>query len=131
VLPYITDNLNFAREMKSLGCKVIMPWGSQIGSGRGLENISKLKTIREKLPNSTLIIDAGIGRISHVCQAMELGYDGILLNSAVAKSDSPEKFSKALALAIEATQLSIKSGLMAQREFATTSTSKIGLPFKK
>ena len=87
VLPYTTDDFKFTKTLESLGCEVIMPWGSQIGSGRGLENPEKLMKIREEMPNLTLIIDAGIGRISHVCQAFEMGYDGILLNTAISKAN--------------------------------------------
>ncbi|MBT6795856.1 thiazole synthase [bacterium] len=131
VLPYTTDNINFAKSLKSLGCKVIMPWGSQIGSGRGLENPEKLLRIREEMPDLTLIIDAGIGRISHVCEAFEIGYDGILLNTAISKAEYPEEFAKALSLSMEAVKRSIKSGLIPRRNFATPSTTTIGIPFKK
>ena len=125
------DNINFAKSLKSLGCKVIMPWGSQIGSGRGLENPEKLLRIREEMPDLTLIIDAGIGRISHVCEAFEIGYDGILLNTAISKAEYPEEFAKALSLSMEAVKRSIKSGLIPRRNFATPSTTTIGIPFKK
>lgn len=131
ILPYTTDDLEFAKAMKSIGCKVIMPWGSQIGSGRGLENPQKLIKIRKAIPDLTLIIDAGIGRISDVCEAFEIGYDGILLNSAISKSNYPEKFAKALKLSIQAVEESLKSGLIPKRNYATPSTSNIGLPFNK
>jgi thiazole synthase len=131
VLPYVTDNLKFAKSMDTLGCKVVMPWGSHIGSGRGLDNLTKLKTIREELPDTTLILDAGIGRISHVCQVIELGFDGILLNSAVVNSESPERFAESLALGMKAVQTSVKAGLMEQRNFAVASTSNKGKPFSK
>jgi len=108
-----------------------MPWGSQIGSGRGLENPEKLIRIREEMPELTLIIDAGIGRISHVCEAFEIGYDGILLNTAISKAEYPEEFAKALSLSMEAVKRSIKSGLIPMRNFATPSTTTIGIPFKK
>ena len=78
-----------------------------------------------------LIIDAGIGRISHICQVMELGFDGVLLNSAVVSSKSPEKFAEALSLGMKAVQTSIKAGPMEQRAFATASTSNKGKPFSK
>ncbi|MBT3475540.1 thiazole synthase [bacterium] len=131
VLPYTTDDINFAKSLKSLGCKVIMPWGSQIGSGRGLENPKKLLKIREEMPDLTLIIDAGIGRISHVCETFEIGYDGILLNTAISKAEYPEEFARALSLSMEAVKKSIKSGLIPKRNFATPSTTTIGIPFKK
>ena len=131
VLPYTTDDFKFAKAMESIGCKVIMPWGSQIGSGRGLENPEKLIKIRQEFPHLTLIVDAGIGRISHVCEAFEIGYDGILLNSAVSKSDYPEEFSRALGLSVEAVERSMRSGLIPKRSYASPSTSSIGIPFKK
>ena len=89
VLPYTTDDFDFVSKLIDVGCKVVMPWGSPIGTGKGLKNIKKLKKIRESFPKTTLIIDAGIGRVSHR-QAIELGYDGILLNSAIARSEKPE-----------------------------------------
>ena len=131
VLPYTTDDFKFTKTLESLGCEVIMPWGSQIGSGRGLENPEKLMKIREEMPNLTLIIDAGIGRISHVCQAFEMGYDGILLNTAISKANYPEEFAHALKLSLEAVTKSISSGLIPKRNFATPSTTMIGIPFKR
>lgn len=131
VLPYATDDFKFAKTLHSLGCKVIMPWGSQIGSGRGLENPEKLLKIRENFPDVTLIIDAGIGRISHVCQAFEIGYDGILLNTAISKASYPEEFARALALSLKAVKKSIDSGLIPKRSFASPSTTTIGIPFKE
>ena len=85
VLPYTTDDFDFVSKLIDVGCKVVMPWGSPIGTGKGLKNIKKLKKIRESFPKTTLIIDAGIGRVS-LRKAIELGYDGILLNSAIARS---------------------------------------------
>ncbi len=131
VLPYTTDDIKFVKAMKSVGCKVIMPWGSQIGSGRGLENPEKLIKIRAEIKDLTLIIDAGIGRISHVCEALEMGYDGVLLNTAISKANYPKKFAKALKLSVDAVETSIESGLIPQRDFATPSTTNIGIPFKK
>ncbi|NSW88212.1 thiazole synthase [bacterium] len=131
VLPYTTDDIKFVKTMKSIGCKVIMPWGSQIGSGRGLENPDKLLKIRNEIEDLTLIIDAGIGRISHVCEAFELGYDGVLLNTAISKANYPKKFAQALKLSIDAAKISIDSGLIPIRNFATASTTNIGMPFKK
>jgi thiazole synthase len=82
VFPYINTDLVVCEKLCEAGCEVIMPWGSYIGSGRGLEHLAGLTVLRKRLPEVTLIVDAGIGRPSHAVQAMELGYDGVLLNTA-------------------------------------------------
>ena len=84
VFPYTTEDLIAAERLMAAGCQVLMPWGAPIGTGRGLANPYALKTLREYFPDVPLIIDAGIGAPSHAAQAMEMGYDGILLNTAVA-----------------------------------------------
>ena len=84
VLPYCTDDLVICQRLYELGCKVIMPWASPIGTGKGLMNPYNLASIRQRLPNATLILDAGIGKPSDACIAMEMGFDGVLLNSAIA-----------------------------------------------
>ncbi|MBD3777607.1 MAG: thiazole synthase, partial [Thiotrichales bacterium] len=81
VLPYCTDDLVIARHLVELGCKVIMPWGSPIGTGKGLLNPYALRAIRDRFPEITLIVDSGIGKPSHAIQAMEMGVDAILLNT--------------------------------------------------
>ncbi len=78
VLPYMTDDLVLAQKLADLGCNTLMPWGSPIGSGRGLMNPYNLKTIRKQFPNLNLIVDAGIGKPSDAILAMELGYNGVL-----------------------------------------------------
>ena len=87
VFPYTTDDLVICQRLVELGCKIVMPWASPIGSGQGLLNPYALRTLRERLPNVRLIVDAGIGRPSDATRAMELGADGILLNSAVAHAE--------------------------------------------
>ena len=130
VMVYCNDDPLMAKRLENSGACAIMPLAAPIGSGLGIQNKINLKIIRSqtKLP---LIVDAGIGRISHVCQVMELGFDGILLNSAVVNSTSPEKFAEALAIGMKAVQTSIKAGPMEQREYATASTSNKGRPFSK
>jgi len=96
VLPYMTDDLVLAQKLADLGCNTLMPWGSPIGSGRGLMNPYNLKTIRKQFPNLNLIVDAGIGKPSDAILAMELGYDGVLLNSSVALAQEPIKMAKSL-----------------------------------
>jgi thiazole synthase len=100
-----------------------------IGSGKGLMNPDNLIAIRKQFPDLKLIIDAGIGKPSHATQAMELGYDGVLLNSAIALAQDPVKMAKAFKYAIEAGRFAYESGTMQKREFASPSTPTVGTPF--
>ena len=129
VFPYTTDDLVVAKRLADVGCKIIMPWGSMIGSGKGLMNPDNLLAIRKQFPDLKLIVDAGIGRPSDATEAMELGYDGILLNSAIALAQDPILMAKAFKYAIEAGHLGYKAGTMQKREFASPSTPTIGTPF--
>ncbi|MBT3281229.1 MAG: thiazole synthase, partial [Campylobacteraceae bacterium] len=129
VFPYTTDDLVVAKRLADVGCKIIMPWGSPIGSGKGLMNPDNLKAIRTQFPDLQLIVDAGIGKPSHATQAMELGYDGVLLNSAIALAQDPVKMADSFRLAIDAGRLGYEAGTMQQREFASPSTPTIGTPF--
>ena len=129
VFPYTTDDLVVAKRLADVGCKIIMPWGSMIGSGKGLMNPDNLTAIRKQFPELKLIIDAGIGKPSHATQAMELGYDGVLLNSAIALAQDPVKMADAFRCAVEAGRLGYESGTMQKREFASPSTPIIGTPF--
>lgn len=129
VLPYCTDDLVICQRLYDLGCEVIMPWGSPIGTGLGLMNAYNLETIRVRLPQATLIVDAGIGRPSDACKAMEMGFDGILLNSAVALADNPVLMAGAFARSIEAGTQAYLAGVMPQRQTANPSTPTLGTPF--
>lgn len=129
VFPYTTDDLVVSQRLVDVGCKILMPWGSPIGSGKGLMNPYNLQAIREKFPNINLIVDAGIGKPSHATQAMELGYDGVLLNSAIALAQEPIDMARAFRYAIEAGRLGHKAVAMQQREFASPSTPVVGTPF--
>lgn len=129
VLPYCTDDLVLCRRLVDCGCNILMPWGSPIGSGLGLLNNHALTTIRERLPNVTLIIDAGIGKPSHATQAMELGFDAVLLNSAVSLAQDPVKMAGAFRDAIHAGRAAYEAGAMPQRNFASPSTPLIDVPF--
>jgi thiazole synthase len=129
VFPYTTDDLVVAKRLAHVGCKILMPWGSPIGSGQGLMNPSNLKAIRKEFPELNLIVDAGIGKPSDAVEAMELGYDGVLLNSAIALAQDPVKMADAFRLAIEAGRLGYEAGVMQQREFASPSTPTVGTPF--
>ncbi|WP_286234024.1 thiazole synthase [Thalassotalea sediminis] len=129
VLPYCTDDLVLCQRLYDLGCQVIMPWASPIGTGKGLMNPYNLETIRYRLPNATLILDAGIGKPSDACLALEMGYDGVLLNSAVALADNPECMAKAFALALQAGEQAYVAGIMAERQTAHPSTPTLDTPF--
>ena len=128
VFPYCTDDLVCGRRLLDAGCPLLMPWGAPIGSGQGLLNPFALRTLRERLPDATLIIDAGIGAPSHAARAMELGFDAVLLNSAVAQARAPVPMANAFRLAIEAGRVAWSAGVMAPQDFAVPSTPVGGEP---
>jgi thiazole synthase len=129
VFPYCTDDLVSAQRLVDAGCRILMPWGAPIGSGQGLLNPWALRTLRARLPGLTLIVDAGIGMPSHAAQAMELGFDAVLLNSAVAQAADPVGMARAFRLAIEGGRLGYQSGLLAPQDMAIASTPVAGRPF--
>lgn len=129
VLPYCTDDLVLCQKLLGVGCEVLMPWGSPIGTGQGLLNKYNLRTLRERLPQVPLIVDAGIGAPSQACEAMEMGFDGILLNTAVAKAQQPALMARAFADGIRAGRAAFQAGLMQKRQTASPSTPVIGQPF--
>jgi thiazole synthase len=131
VLPYTTEDLSAAERLVAAGCTVLMPWASPIGSARGLINKDALKTLRAYFPDIPLIIDAGVGAPSHAAEAMEMGYDAVLLNTAVAKAGDPAKMAEAFAKAIEAGRLAFEAGLIEPRDMASPSTPVAGTPFFK
>ena len=131
VLPYTTEDLSVAERLVDAGCTVLMPWASPIGSARGLINRDGLKTLRAYFPDTTLIIDAGIGAPSQAAEAMELGYDAVLLNTAIAKASDPVKMAAAFARAVEAGRLGFEAGLIEPRDMASPSTPVAGTPFFK
>jgi thiazole synthase len=128
VFPYTTEDLVVAERLIEAGCKVLMPWGAPIGSGKGLNNLFGLRALRAHFPDTPLIVDAGIGLPSHAAAAMELGYDAILLNTAVAKAGDPAEMARAFALAIEAGRAAFLSGPMEPRDMAAPSTPVLGKP---
>jgi thiazole synthase len=129
VFPYCTEDLTAALRLRDIGCRVIMPWAAPIGSARGLVNRDALKLLRARLPELTLVVDAGLGAPSHAAKALELGYDAVLLNTAVAKAADPVGMAKAFRLAVEAGRLAFEAGLMGPRDFASPSTPIVGTPF--
>ncbi len=129
VFPYMTDDLVLAERLLDAGCKMLMPWAAPIGSGLGIINPMALKTIRQRFPGVPVIVDAGLGKPSHAALAMEMGFDGVLLNTAVAMAEDPVKMAQAFAQAINAGRLGYEAGLMPSRDFATPSTPVVGTPF--
>lgn len=129
VFPYCTDDLIVCRRLLDAGCQILMPWGSCIGSGQGLINPTALRTLRARLPGVPLVVDAGIGSPKDAVQAMELGFDAVLLNTAVAQADDPVTMARAFKLAVEAGRLAYESGIMVRQEMAVPSTPVTGRPF--
>lgn len=129
VFPYCTDDLVTCRRLLDAGCKVLMPWGAPIGSGQGLLNPFALRTLRLRLPDVTLIVDAGIGAPSHAAHAMEMGLDGVLLNSAVAHARDPIRMAQAFRDAVTAGRLGYEAGLIAPQDMAVPSTPVTDRPF--
>jgi len=129
VFPYTTDDIVVAEQLLSAGCEVLMPWGAPIGSGRGLQNPYALKTMRAYFPETPLIVDAGVGLPSHAAHAMEIGYDAVLLNTAVAKSGKPVEMAKAFSLAVTAGRQASQADPIESRDMAAPSTPVAGTPF--
>ena len=130
VFPYTTDDLVVADRLLNAGCQVLMPWGAPIGSGRGLNNRYALKSLRAHFPDIPLVVDAGIGLPSHAAAALELGYDAILLNTAVARAGDPVMMARAFALAVESGHSAYQAQPMLPRDMAAPSTPVLGTPFR-
>lgn len=129
VFPYTTDDLVLCLRLAEVGCRVVMPWGSPIGSGQGLLNPFNLSMIRKRISGVPLIVDAGIGKPSDAAQALEMGFDGVLVNSAVALARNPVAMAGAFAAAVEAGRTAFEAGVMPKRDFASPSTPTLGTPF--
>ncbi|MEJ1965179.1 MAG: thiazole synthase [Gammaproteobacteria bacterium] len=129
IFPYTTEDLVVAGRLVDAGCRVLMPWGSPIGSGRGLNNVFALKALRAHFPGIPLVIDAGIGVPSHAAYAMELGFDAVLINTAIARARDPVGMAEAFSAAIEAGLLAHDAGPMEARDRAQPSTPVIGKAF--
>jgi thiazole synthase len=129
VFPYCMDDLVTCQKLLDAGCRILMPWGAPIGSGQGLLNPTALRTLRARLPDVVLVVDAGIGSPKDATQAMELGYDAVLVNSAVSQSHDPVKMAHGFKLAVQAGRLGWEAGIMARQDMAVPSTPVTGQPF--
>jgi thiazole synthase len=129
VFPYTTDDLVVADKLLDAGCKVLMPWGAPIGSGRGLNNLFALRAMRAHFPDIPLVIDAGLGAPSQAAQAFELGYDAVLLNTAIARAGDPVAMARAFALASEAGRAAFHATPIEPKDMAAPSTPVLGRAF--
>jgi thiazole synthase len=127
VLPYTTDDPVLAKRLEDVGCAAIMPLGSPIGSGMGINNAYNLRLIREQtaLP---VILDAGVGTASDAALAMELGCDAVLCASAISRAEDPVAMARAIRLAVEAGRLARGAGRIPRRRYAEASTPESGVP---
>jgi len=127
VLPYTNDDLVNARKLVDAGAAAVMPLAAPIGSGLGIQNWTNLRILREMITAVPLIVDAGVGTASDVTQAMELGYDGVLLNTAIACAQDPVKMALAMRHAIEAGRLAYLAGRIPKRLYASASSPLEGV----
>jgi thiazole synthase len=126
VFPYTTDDLVVAERLLAAGCQVLMPWCAPIGSALGPVNVTALRSMRGHFPEVPLIVDAGLGRPSHAALVMELGFDAVLLNTAVARAADPIGMARAFGKAVDAGREGYRSGLLEPRDVAVPSTPTIG-----
>ena len=128
VLPYCTEDLVLCQRLVDVGCQAVMPWAAPIGTGRGPVNPYALRVLRERL-DVPLLVDAGLGLPSHACRVMEWGYDGVLLNTAVALAQDPVAMAGAFADAVAAGRAAHRAGAMTAQDAARPSTPVLGTPF--
>lgn len=126
VLPYTTDDLVNARKLIDAGAAAVMPLAAPIGSGLGVQNVTNLRILREMITQVPLIVDAGVGTASDAAVAMELGFDGVLLNTAIAEAEDSEKMALAMKLAVEAGRAAYVAGRMPKRMYASASSPMVG-----
>jgi thiazole synthase len=127
VLPYTNDDLVFARRLIDAGAAAVMPLAAPIGSGLGVQNPANLRILREMITEVPLIVDAGVGTASDAAVAMELGADGVLMNTAIAEAQDAESMAMAMRLAVEAGRLAYSAGRMPKRLYASASSPLAGV----
>ena len=129
VFPYCTEDITLGKDLLDAGCSLLMPWAAPIGTGRGILNRAALERMRHTFPSVPLIIDAGLGSPAHVVTAMEMGFDGVLLNTAVARATNPPLMAQAMRAAVEVGRMGYQAGIMPMRPHAEPSTPVVGRPF--
>lgn len=127
VLPYTNDDLVNARKLIDAGAAAVMPLGAPIGSGLGIQNLTNLRILRELITEVPLIVDAGVGTASDAAIAMELGFDGILMNTAIAEAEDAERMALAMKLAVEAGRHAFLAGRMPKKLYASASSPIAGV----
>jgi thiazole synthase len=127
VLPYTNDDVVSARKLRDAGAAAVMPLGAPIGSGLGLRNLVNLRLLREAITDIPIIVDAGVGTASDAAVAMEMGCDGVLMNTAIAGAKDAVRMAAAMKLAVEAGRLAFESGRIPRKLFATASSPLEGL----
>jgi thiazole synthase len=127
VLPYTNDDLVNARRLIDAGAAAVMPLGAPIGSGLGIQNLTNLRILREMITEVPLIVDAGVGTASDATVAMELGYDGVLMNTAIAEAEDPVAMATAMKLAVEAGRYAYLAGRMPKKLYASASSPMAGV----
>ncbi|HWY47195.1 MAG TPA: thiazole synthase [Bryobacteraceae bacterium] len=127
VLPYTNDDLVNARKLIDAGAAAVMPLGAPIGSGLGIQNTTNLRIMRENITEVPLIVDAGVGTASDAAIAMELGFEGVLMNTAIAEAEDSEKMAEAMKLAVQAGRLAHVAGRMPKKLYASASSPLSGM----
>ena len=127
VLPYTNDDLVAALRLMDAGAAAVMPLGAPIGSGMGIQNLSNMRILRERITAVPLIVDAGVGTASDAALVMELGADGVLMNSGIAMAQEPEKMAAAMKHAVEAGRLAYLAGRMPKKLYASASSPLEGV----
>jgi len=127
VLPYTNDDLVNARRLIEAGAAAVMPLAAPIGSGLGVQNTTNLRIMREMISEVPLIVDAGVGTASDAVVAMELGFEGVLMNTAIAAAEDSEMMARSMKLAVEAGRLANLAGRMPKKLYATASSPVAGV----
>ena len=127
VLPYTNDDLVNARKLIEAGAAAVMPLAAPIGSGLGIQNMTNLRILRERITEVPLIVDAGVGTASDAAVAMELGFDGVLMNTAIAAAEDSEQMALAMKLAVQAGRHAFLAGRMEKKLYATASSPTVGV----
>ncbi len=127
VLPYTSDDLVVCRKLVDAGAAAVMPLGAPIGSGLGIQNPNNIRIIREFITSVPVIVDAGVGTASDAALAMELGADGVLMNTAIAGAANPQAMAEAMKYAVRAGRLAFTSGRIPRKAYATASSPVDGL----
>jgi thiazole synthase len=127
VLPYTSDDLIVCKKLRDAGAAAVMPLAAPIGSGLGIRNPSNLRLIMEEITDLPVIVDAGVGTASDAAITMELGADGILINTAIAGARDAVKMARAMKEAVSAGRLAYEAGRIPRKAYATASSPESGL----